>query len=321
MAPPAFSQVVTGKPAAGVDPGAGWITPPPPKLASSDRPVHLPAGLTALNGPVPEPVSAWLVQWQKAELADEPITPERIAALATLLDDHKSPALLWAQCADLLAFMDGFSVTRSLCSKAIEHAIAETGDGHVPSHSLAESLWPLHDLLWNQQKFDEDLKLLDLLRPAETRGTGHSLWASYTRAQVLEKLGRYEQAFHAYQDLVAERADATEPSDGTNRSLVWELAGSAFMSGHYDEALKYDEVAAGQHNAYAEPASAGACITLACLGREDQAMARLKEHIAHFHPTPAQVTEIIQEIRRESDKAKSRASDIAPNSAAGGVRP
>lgn len=272
-------------------------TNPIPAVYLTDRPVWLPPDPVSLAKSSTPGIRDWLHSWTANELKGQGAGPDQITSLQTLLGQGNDLRSL-AGIVQLVAAMDGNSIAAPLFQGVLERAEKELHPGDSRSIAAAAALWSMHDLFWGMEDYQSDVRLVHTLLQFEKRGSGHSQWAHYIYAELLFYLKRNEESFQAYKDLQAERANATEPSEGINRPLEWELALTASAAGHHLEAAEYFQTVAGQHDfPAAQAASADACIELYAAGKHEEAIQKFKDHVVLYHLSREQAVEVASRFK------------------------
>lgn len=280
-----------------------------------DKPLALPPSPDELIPKLSPLTARWLAEWKAAQLQGRSATLQQLNELRILFKTEPITAARMAQLVHLIAFLDGNEVAVPLCDIVLDHATSEL-NAFQPGDPLArptvDAIWPLHHVLWEQSQWYRDQRLIELLRPWETYGSGHSQWVSYVYAEGLYMQGKIVEAYEAFKRAEEERVRGHEPSEHLNRPLYYELGSMAWHAGKYYEAVSHframTEVGGVVEAEYAWVAMIDALIDA---GDVSAANATLEEWIQKRRPPASAVAQRLR--RMEQLQARMGKNDKLPN--------
>ena len=122
-------------------------------------------------------------------------------------------------------------------------------------------------------RLEETIKCIDLIKPDDNYSE-HSLWL--VKAEVLEQLGRYEEAFDLYEKImeIEDDKDASEPFGYENER--WDYVDKLNNFGRHEKAIKLCDEAGEEHSLALEKKTE----SLEQLGRYEEAIKCIGEAIS-----------------------------------------
>jgi hypothetical protein len=250
-----------------------------------------------------------MTNWETNELSGVGPQPEQIEQLAQLISTDKLPAATEAQILCAIAFVDGNAIAAPLCDSAVESMAAELEKYDLknpPPRSTLDAAWRLHDVVWDLERWDDDLAILTRAKLWEIPGSGHSQLVKQQMGEALYLRHRIDEALAVLTELESERKTATEASWGVNRPLDWEFGVTLYEAGRYKEAAERFCAATKLGASVPESTKAWPLLVAATANAGDVAGASqlLDSWIAQSHPPADQVASLTSLIDRLSGGAK-----------------
>jgi tetratricopeptide (TPR) repeat protein len=261
----------------------------------------LPEYVGATPNELPVVLREWLDAWKEAELGGKSANVKQIESLGLLLLRDDVPSLCAVQTINLIAELDGWDAVKPIVAPVTGKAVASLSGltvGNRTGRPLLNSLWAMEDNVWAAKDWPLAETLLAALLPFETAGSGHAQAAAYSHAESVYMLKRYDQALIEFNAIMNARATASEPSDGINRALDWELGLCLYYMARYAEALPhFQATTANTGTPEAKEAWPFAIVCLARTGNLVGANALLDRWIETCRPDVAAVTPILKAIK------------------------
>jgi tetratricopeptide (TPR) repeat protein len=217
-----------------------------PVATVRDRAAPAPAAPQDIGAKSPE-LAEWMQRWTTSQLDGKRTSDSELGQLLELIETKSIPLADTIDSVCMISSMDGDANLKPLCEHIVSAGQLELQQfqpADPNAKPLVDRLLRVHEVLWKHTYYELDQKLIELVRPWEVRGSGHSQLMSYLYAECLQYQGRPLQAYEAFVDAAAEREKAFEPSLGTNSSLDLEMGKMLFLLMRYEEAEDHLKAAA-----------------------------------------------------------------------------
>lgn len=260
---------------------------------------NLPPAPDVLIPLLPLEVGEWLTCWQANELTGRSATAREVESLVAIVRERPVSATHLAQLVALVAKLDGAATVGPLFPLLVEAVGNDLGAVRREDErakDILAALWMAHEVVWEAGDYPTSQRLLELLRPWGVRGSAHSQWASYIYAENLMLQEKYREAYLAFQESVAERAEAREPARGINRSLDWELGLTAFHSGDYLAAVGHFRIVSERVGVEQREATSYLIRALARTGEIVEARNLYESYVTRYGPGESEATLLVNTI-------------------------
>jgi len=262
-----------------------------------DKPADLPPPPEVLEGALPPSIAKWVSDWEAHELAGRGATDDEMHDLhEMLLTQYVDPITL---CGLLrtIDFMDGHEASEHINRIVVDQTTRNLNNlspQNASAAPLIAAMWPLHVLFNAEQSLDLDRTVIESLRKWEVPGSPHSQMVETEYGELLYESGSYDEAVLVYENLEKMRASVTQPSEGINRPLDWNIGLCLQDAGKFAEAAQRFEAAAKQQAPFARTAALSVPVMLYKAGQRQEAIDKFKEVSANYHLSPAEIDKLAQ---------------------------